>query len=74
MTERLRRLARLVNPFQPIRSDFIGATFMTIVAAFLLGAGIYGRQPLTIALGAINSLWCPIGPAAAVVTRRLRSR
>lgn len=69
---RLRRLAGLFNPFQPIRGDRAGAMFLTVVAAWTLGVGVHHGHPVTIAIGAAESLICPLGPAAYMLYQRVR--
>jgi hypothetical protein len=72
VSRRLRWLASLLNPFQPIRGDFTNAVFVTVLAAWFLGSGIYGGHPGTIAVGAAESLWCPVGPAVCMLYRCVR--
>lgn len=71
MTGRARRLARMLNPFQPIRGGFPMALAITILAAVTLRANIDGHWIPGIVIGAAESLICPVGPAAAVIARRL---
>jgi hypothetical protein len=72
MSRAIRRLATFLNPFQPVRGDFTAPVFITTVAAWTLGSGIYGGRPGSIALGAAESLICPLGPLAYGLYRRVR--
>lgn len=68
---RLRWLARTLNPFQPIR-DYSAAAVVTTAAGLELGLGIHDGHPVTVAIGAAMSLLCPFGPLVYGLYRRVR--
>lgn len=72
MIARLRRLAVLINPFQPIRLRFPMAVALTLLSGITLGNSIATHWTPGIVIGAFESLMCPLGPAAHMLYRRVR--